>query len=408
MSLKLEELHEASLSELVTVAEAAGVESAAHLRRGELVYAIAQKRARASGVELGRGVLDVHGEGFGFLRSAADNYLPGAGDIYVSQSQIRRFKLKTGDTVVGHVRPPKEGERYTALLRVESVNGEPPGIESPSFDALTAIYPDDRIPLERDAFLRPFDMASPMGLGQRGILVAPSRTGRVEILRRLADVMTQDDELEVTVLLIDERPEEIQEWRRSSRAEVIATPFDEQPAHHIQVADIVFERARRLVERGDDVVLIVDSLTRLLRACMAELPGTGRDMGGGVDASSLHRIRRYMGAARALEEGGSLTVIGVVSGDPGNLVDLALLDDLRDVVNWEATLSRDLADRGIRPPLDVHRSGTRRAERLVGEAGTSERAQWRAGLTGDPVEDGAAVVELTQKAHLDSVASTGQ
>ncbi|MCO4743505.1 MAG: transcription termination factor Rho [Proteobacteria bacterium] len=406
MSLELENLQDADAAQLIAEARQAGIADPEAMRRSDLIFAIAQTRAKAANVQLGRGVLEVHGEGFGFLRSPEDNYLPGSGDIYVSQSQIRRFKLKTGDTVLGHVRPPKEGERYTALLRVESVNGDPPGIEPPSFDALTAIYPDDRIPLDKDSHLRPLDMAAPMGLGQRGILVAPSRTGRVDLLRRIADVLTTDEDLEVTVLLIDERPEEIQEWRRSTKAEVIATPFDEQPGHHIQVADIVFERARRMVERGDDVVLIVDSLTRLLRACMAELPGSGREMGGGVDASSLHRIRRYMGAARALEEGGSLTVIGVVSGDPGNRVDQAQLEDLRDVVNWEATLSRDLADRGIRPPLDVHRSGTRRGERLVGPEGTAERARWRASLTGDSVEDGAAVVALTRT--LDSVAATGQ
>jgi transcription termination factor Rho len=407
MSLDLDKLYDADLAELQKLAQDEGVGDTERLRRGELVFAIARRRAKAQGVELGRGVLEVHGEGFGFLRSPEDNYLPGTGDIYVSQSQIRRFKLRTGDTVVGHVRPPKEGERYTALLRVETVNGDPPGIEPPSFDNLTAIYPDDRIPLERDDLLRPLDMAAPMGLGQRGILIAPSRTGRVDILHRLADVLTADEDLDVTVLLIDERPEEIQEWRRSTSAEVIATPFDEQPGHHIQVADIVFERARRMVERGDDVVLVVDSLSRLLRACMAELPGSGRDIGG-VDAACLHRIRRYMGAARALEEGGSLTVIGVVSGDTGNRVDEALCEDLRDVVNWEATLSRDLADRGIRPPLDVHRSGTRRGERLVGEDGMAERNQWRGSLTGDAVEDGAAVVALTRPRKLDSIASTGQ
>ncbi|TNE89200.1 MAG: transcription termination factor Rho [Deltaproteobacteria bacterium] len=407
MSLELDTLQDADVADLIKVAKDAGVPEPENMRRSALVFAIAKARAKATGVELGRGVLEVHGEGFGFLRSPEDNYLPGAGDIYVSQSQIRRFKLKTGDTVVGHVRPPKEGERYTALLRVETVNGDPPGIEPPSFDNLTAIYPDDRIPLDKDPMLRPLDMAAPMGLGQRGILVAPSRTGRVELLHRLADVLTTDEDLDVTILLIDERPEEIQEWRRSTTAEVIATPFDEQPGHHIQVADIVFERARRMVERGDDVVLIVDSLSRLLRACMAELPGSGRDIGG-VDGACLHRIRRYMGAARALEEGGSLTVIGVVSGDPGNRVDQALFEDLRDVVNWEATLSRELADRGIRPPLDVHRSGTRRGERLVGAEGTAERNRWRGSLTGDAVEDGAAVVALTHAPHLDSVASTGQ
>ncbi|MEQ1502631.1 MAG: transcription termination factor Rho, partial [Myxococcota bacterium] len=347
-------------------------------------------------------VLEVHGEGFGFLRSPADNFLPGQDDIYVSQSQIRRFKLQTGDTVIGLVRPPKEGERYLALLRVDSVNGEPPGVEPPSFDSLTAIYPDDRIPLAADPLLRAVDLAAPMGLGQRGVLVAPSRTGRVELLRAMADLLTADDDLHVTVLLVGERPEEIHEWRTSSRAEVIATPFDEPPARHVQVADIVFERARRMVERGDDAVLLVDSLSRLLRFCLAEIPASGR-MIGGVDTAAIHRIRRYLGAARALEEGGSLTVIGVVSGEiathrepwgggAASDMDRVLLDDLREVVNWELVLSRDLADRGIRPPIDPHRSGTRREERLLDPAEIERRRAWRSTLTGELLEDASKLI----------------
>jgi transcription termination factor Rho len=352
----------------------------------------------------------VHGEGFGFLRSPDANYLPGADDIYVSQSQIRRFKLQTGDTVFGHVRAPKEGERYYALLRVEMVNGDRPGVEAPSFDQLTAIYPDDRIALPQDPLLTPIERVAPLGLGQRGILVSPSRTGRVDVLRRLTEALTEDEDLEVTVLLIDERPEEIQEWRKHVRAEVIATPFDEPPARHVQVADIVFERARRMVERGDDVVLLVDSLTRLLRACVAEQPTAGREIGG-VDAGALHRIRRYMGAARALEEGGSLTVIGVVSGDPTHRVDATLLDDLRDVVNWELTLSRDLANRGVRPPIDVQRSGTRRMERLLDAADLAAHERWRGELTGDPVEDGLSLLAWAVPPldrPLDSAVGSGQ
>jgi transcription termination factor Rho len=236
-----------------------------------------------------------------------------------------------------------------------------------------------------------------MGLGQRGILVSPARTGRVELLRRTAEFLVRDEDLQVTVLLVGERPEEIHEWRKVSGAEIIATPFDEPPARHVQVADIVFERARRMVERGDDAVLLVDSLTRLLRFCLAELPASGRTVGG-IDTAALHRIRRYLGAARALEEGGSLTVIGVVSGDPDNDTDRALLDDLRDVVNWELTLSRELGDRGIRPPVDVHRSGTRREERLVDDEEMERRYTWRSQLTGDAIEDGAKLVALASTA----------
>src|SRR5687768_16733016 len=326
-------LHEMSAADLKEQARSLGIE-ATDRRRQDLVFEIGRKLGENEGQTFGRGVLEVHGEGFGFLRSASDNFLPGTDDIYVSQAQIRRFKLQTGDTVIGLVRPPKEGERYYALLRIECVNGEQPGQEPPSFDSLTAIYPDDRIPLDQIPMLGAVDLASPMGLGQRGLLVAPARSGRVELLRSLADLLTADEDLFVTVLLVGERPEEIHEWRQESRAEIVATPFDEPPARHVQVADIVFERARRMVERGDDAVLLVDSLTRLLRFCLAEIPPSGRTIGG-VDTAALHRIRRYLGAARALEEGGSLTVIGVVSGDLDHDMDRVLLDDLRDVVNWE-------------------------------------------------------------------------
>jgi len=386
MPVDFPKLHELPRAELLTTAAELGIDDPTHMRHHDLVFAVGKKQGTLDNNAYGRGVLEVHGEGFGFLRSPADNFLPGSDDIYVSQSQIRRFKLQTGDTVIGLVRPPKEGERYLALLRVESVNGEPPGVEPPSFDTLTAIYPDDRIELQGDTLLATVDRAAPIGLGQRGILVAPARTGRIDLLRRLADTMSADDELHVTVLLLGERPEEIGEWRKESKAEVIATPFDEPPSRHVQIADIVFERARRMVERGDDAVLLVDSLTRLLRFCLAEYPTSGREIDG-VDATALHRIRRYLGAARALEEGGSLTVIGVISGDQDHHIARALLDDLREVVNWELTLSRDLAARGIKPPIVVDKSGTIREERLLTEDEAEARKALRATYTGDPFED---------------------
>lgn len=394
MPVDLHTLHEAPLADLRSQATSLGIQGVERMRRGDIVFAIAKQQGDHDGQIYGRGVLEVHGEGFGFLRSPAANFLPGQDDIYVSQSQIRRFDLETGDTVIGIVRPPKEGERYTALLRVESVNGDPAGAKAPKFDALTAIYPDERVPLRRDPFLGPVDIVAPLGLGQRGLLIAPARTGRVEVQRRITDILTADEDLEVTVLLIAAAPEEIHEWRATSNAEIIATPFDEPQARHLQVADIVFERARRLVERGDDVVILVDSLTRLIRACMAELPPSGRDLGG-VDAAALHRIRRYMGAARALEEGGSLTVIGVVSGDGDSRIDRALIDDLHDVVNWELHLSRDLADRGIRPPIDVQRSGNKRPDKLLDSGEMEAAARFRSGLTSDPVEDAAALLALS-------------
>jgi transcription termination factor Rho len=396
MPVDLHKLHEAPLADLRRQASEIGVQDVERMRRGDLVFAIAKGHGDKDGSILGRGVLEVHGEGFGFLRAPADNFLPGNEDIYVSQSQIRRFDLQTGDTVIGIVRPPKEGERYTALLRVETINGDPAGTKAPSFDSLTAIYPDERVPLSHDAFLRPIELVAPLGLGQRGVLIAPPRTGRVDIQRRLADLLTADEDLEVTVLLLAAAPEEIHEWRTSTSAEVIATPFDEPQARHLQVADIVFERARRMVERGDDVVLLVDSITRLIRACLAEIPPSGRDLGG-VDAAALHRMRRYMGSARALEEGGSLTVIGVISGDVDSKIDRALIDDLRDVVNWELWLSRDLADRGIRPPIDVQRSGNKRPERLLDRDSLEQAERFRSGLTGDGVDDASALVALCAK-----------
>ena len=412
MSVDLQKLHESPLLDLQQSARDLGVEHVERLRRGDLVFAIAQKQGEKEGMAFGRGVLEVHGEGFGFLRSPADNFLPGAADIYVAQAQIRRFDLQTGDTVIGICRPPKEGERYTALLRIESINGDPTGMKAPSFDALTAIYPDERIPLYRDTLLRPIELVAPLGLGQRGLMIAPPRAGRVEILRRMADLLAADEELEVTVLLIAAAPEEIHEWRTSTRAEVIATPFDEPQARHLQVADVVFERARRLVEHGDNVIILVDSLTRLIRACLAELPPSGRDIGG-ADAGALHRIRRYMGSARALEEGGSLTVIGVVTGDVDSKLDRALIDDLRDVVNWELCLDRDLADRGIRPPIDVHRSRTERAERLLEADELAARERYLTTLTNEPLEDASRLIALfasappREAAAIEPVRATG-
>ncbi|MEO0600201.1 MAG: transcription termination factor Rho [Myxococcota bacterium] len=397
MPVDFPELHERSIAELRKEAKQLGVERATEAQRLDLVFEIGRRRGESEGQQFGRGVLEVHPEGFGFLRSAEDSFLVGTADIYVSQSQIRRFKLQTGDTVIGVVRPPKEGERYTALLRVESVNGEAPGAEVPTFESLTAIYPDDRIDLGRDPYLRAIDLVAPLGLGQRGLVVGPPRCGQADVLRALADALVADDGLHVTVLLLGERPEEIHEWRKRCRAEVVATPFDESPARHVQVADIVFERARRMVERGDDVVVLVDSFSRMLRFCLAETEPSGRAVGG-IDTAALQRLRRYLGAARALDEGGSLTMIGSLDheGERGR----TLLDDLSDGVNWVLTLNRDVAARGIRPPIDLQRSGTVREERLIGTAETEARATWRQGLEGDPLSDAERLVELAKAQPL--------
>ncbi len=405
MPVDFPELHERSLAELRKEAKRLGLDRAGEEQRLDLVFRIGQKLGEGEGQQFGRGVLEVHPEGFGFLRSAQASFLTGADDIYVSQSQIRRFKLQTGDTVIGVVRPPKEGERYTALLRVESVNGEAPGAEVDTFESLTAIYPDERIDLGRDPYLRAIDLVAPLGLGQRGIVVGPPRSGQAEVLRRLAEALTRDEELHVTVLLLGERPEEIHEWREGCRAEVIATPFDEAPGRHVQVADIVFERARRMVERGDDVVVLVDSFSRMLRFCLAETEPSGR-LVGGIDTAALQRLRRYLGAARALDEGGSLTMIGSLDhdGERGR----TLLEDLRDGVNWVLALHRDVAARGIRPPLDLQRSGTLREERLIGTAEAEARATWRQGLVGDALSDAERLLELAKAQPIKRAAKSRQ
>lgn len=396
MAVDFPALHQLSMDELRELAASLEVSRSTRMTHQDLVFEVGRAQGDKEGQRFGRGVLEVLGEGFGFLRSPADNFLSGADDIYMSQTQIRALKLQTGDTVVGLVRAPKEGERYPAMLRVESVNGDPPGDGAASFDSLTAIYPDERVGPKGIDLLAATDLAAPLGLGQRGVLVAPPRTGRVELLRSLAEVFAADEDLIVTVLLVGERPEEIHEWRKHGVAEVIATPFDEPASRHVQVADIAFERARRMAERGDDAVLLVDSLSRLLRFHLAEHAPSGRVIGG-VDATALHRLRRYLGAARALEEGGSLTVIGVLGGDTAAGMEATLYDDLRDVVNWELTLSRELADLGLRPPIDLHRSGTRREERLLGTEELERRTAWRGTLTGDAVEDARALHEFAMQ-----------
>lgn len=407
MSVNIVQLHEATLETLRKKADEAGIADSASYRRHDLIFEIARALGERGGTLLGRGVLEVHGEGFGFLRAAGDNFLPGNDDIYVSQSQIRRFKLQTGDTVIGMVRPPKDGERYTALLRVESVNGESPGQVSPSFDDLTAIHPDDRIDMGGQALLRPIEALAPLALGHRGLLVSPPESGGREVLRAMVQSATADDDLAVTVLLVASAPEDIREWRNSTSAEVIATPYDEPQGRHLQVAEIVFERARRMVERGDDVVLFVDSLTRLTRACLAEIPHVGRAVDG-IDVAALNRLRRHLGAARALEEGGSLTVVGVLHGTEDPLA-RALAADLAEVLSWRVDLSADLARRGLRPAIDVERSSSRHTDKVHDHDSLELLARWRAQRTGDSVDDAVRLLELTRGTPmLDSVATTGQ
>ena len=407
MPVDLAKLHDKSLAELRAQASAAGIEGAATLRRTELVFQIAVRAGERENQSYGRGVLEVHGEGFGFLRSPDDNFLPGAGDIYVSQSQIRRFKLQTGDTIIGIVRPPKEGERYPALLRVESINGDPPGVEPPDFDSLTAIYPDDRLPLG-DSSLAALDFVAPLGLGQRGLLLAPPETLPEPLLRTLCETIAQDDELEVTAMLIAERPEEIAVWRKLSSVEVIATPIDDAASRHVQVADIVFERGRRMVERGDDGIIVLVGVDRLLRAVIEESDGTGPSLDG-LPIKASARIRRYIATARALEEGGSLTIIAVLTGSSDHPLTAAVGRDLAEIANWRITLSSELAARGIHPPIDLARSGNRYAGSLLDSAEIERRLAWRASLSGEPAEDAEALsAAASGTPQLDSVAGSGQ
>ncbi|MBN2798653.1 MAG: transcription termination factor Rho [Deltaproteobacteria bacterium] len=410
MSLNFSSLHSASPEELVEIAGNYGITADIALGRQGLIRAILQAYGQQNQVRIGHGVLEVHGEGFGFLRSATNNYLPGEGDIYVSQSQIRRFKMRTGDSVIGQVRAPKAGENFEALLRVETLNGQDPSNDPDfkpiTFDQLTSVYPDDRIDLWQNPFLRAIDYVAPMGLGQRAIIQIPPRTGKHKLLRALVHTLAGEEDLQVTILLVGERPEEIHTWRAAHEVEVIATPFDETWARHLQVAEIVFERARRQVEQGENVVLVVDSLSRLLRACIAEIPSTGRDIGG-VDAAALHRLRRYMGAARAIQEGGSLTIIGLVGEGATARADRVLYEDLRDVANWEVVLARDVADRGIFPPIDVRHSGTLREDLLLTPEEQTERGAWRRALTGDHLEDAAKLLERLAGGALDSSGPSG-
>jgi transcription termination factor Rho len=351
-----------------------------------LVFAIVKAQSNQDGSLYGVGVLETHPEGFGFLRAASANFLPGPDDIYVSQSQIRRFLLRTGDTIIGIVRPPKEGERYTALLRVESVNGTDPSVESPTFDNLTAIHPDDAIDIGSDPTLAVIQAVAPLGLGHRGLIVAPRKTGRVAILQKLTNTLLREDDLHVTVLLTAAPAEEIQDWRTATHAEVIATPLDEPQGRHLAAADIVFQRGRRQAENGENTVIIVDSLSRLARACLAEITHTGRDISG-IDAAALLRIRQYMGSARALEEGGSLTIITAFHGDTQSPLDTALLAEINESANWRVEFTQAHADRGVIPPIHIGRSGTQREDLLLTDTQKKERDNWRSKLTDDSLKN---------------------
>ena len=367
--LKLRKIHE-----LTKLAKKYKVEGYSGLRRQELIFAILQAHAaheEKNGVNKGSGVLEILPDGFGFLRAPDYNYLPGPDDIYVSPSQIRRLNLRTGDTVEGQVRSPKDNERYFALLKVDSVNFEPPesNKDKTLFTNLTPLHPDERIHLERAAdnySMRIMDVTSPIGKGQRGLIVAPPRTGKTVLVKDIANSITKNHkEIILIVLLIDERPEEVTDMARSVNAEVISSTFDEPPQRHIQVAEMVMEKAKRLVEHKNDVVILLDSITRLARAYNTVVPPSGKILSGGVDANALHRPKRFFGAARNIEEGGSLTIIASALIETGSRMDDVIFEEFKGTGNMEIILDRKLADRRIFPAADINRSGTRKEELLL-------------------------------------------
>ncbi len=369
--MNLAELTERTISELITIARSVGLVGASALRKQDLIFKILEAQAEKNGLIFAEGVLEVLPDGFGFLRAPNYNYLPGPDDIYVSPSQIRRFDLRTGDTVSGQVRPPKEGERYFALLKVEAVNFENPEAikDKTLFDNLTPLFPNERIGLETtgdEINMRVMDLITPIGKGQRGLIVAPPRTGKTILLQKIANSITKNHpEVFLIVLLIDERPEEVTDFQRSVKAEVISSTFDEPASRHVQVAEMVLEKSKRLVEHRRDVVILLDSITRLARAYNAVCPPSGKVLSGGVDANALQRPKRFFGAARNIEEGGSLTIIATALVDTGSRMDDVIFEEFKGTGNMELHLDRRLVDKRMFPAIDIFRSGTRKEELLL-------------------------------------------
>jgi transcription termination factor Rho len=374
--MDLVELKEKKINELTKFARKYKVEGISGMRKQELIFAILQAKAEQAkdeknGMVTGRGVLEILPDGFGFLRSPAYNYLPGPDDIYVSPSQIRRLTLRTGDTVEGHVRSPKDSERYFALLKVKSINFEAPekAKDKTLFTNLTPLFPNEKINLEakKDEFsTRIMDIMSPIGKGQRGLIVSPPRTGKTVLLQKIANsIVKNHKEIILIVLLIDERPEEVTDMSRNVDAEVVSSTFDEPPQRHIQVAEMVIQKAKRLVEHKKDVVILLDSITRLARAYNTVTPSSGRILSGGVEATALHRPKRFFGAARNIEEGGSLTIIATALVETGSRMDEVIFEEFKGTGNMELMLDRKMADRRIYPAIDMNKSGTRKEDLLL-------------------------------------------
>lgn len=369
--LDITKLKDKKVTELGKIARDLGVDGVSGLKKQELIFKILQGQAAKEGMMFGEGILEILSEGFGFLRSSNYNYLPCPDDIYISPSQIRRFDLKTGDTVSGHIRPPKEGEKYFALLKVEAVNYENPEDckDKIFFDNLTPLYPKDRIPLEtepKEISQRIMDLLTPIGKGQRALIVAPPYSGKTVLLQKVANsIVANNPEIIMIVLLIDERPEEVTDMQRNVKGEVIASTFDEPAERHVQIADIVLEKAKRLVEHKRDVVILLDSITRLARAYNTVVPHSGKILSGGVDSNALHKPKRFFGAARAVEEGGSLTIIATSLIETGSRMDEVIFEEFKGTGNMELQLDRNLFQRRIYPAIDIKRSNTRHEEYLM-------------------------------------------
>jgi transcription termination factor Rho len=409
LTLDLSDLKDMSISELTNIAKGLDVEGASGMRKQELIFKLLAAQTEKSGLIFSEGVLETLPDGFGFLRAPEYNYLPGPDDIYVSPSQIRKFDLRTGDTVSGQIRPPKEGERYFALIKVEAINFEAPehSREKVFFDNLTPLYPDEQLQMETESdkvAARVIDLVTPIGKGQRALIVAPPRTGKTMLLQTIANSITVNHpEVTLIVLLIDERPEEVTDMQRSVKGEVISSTFDEPPTRHVQVADMVIEKAKRLVEHKRDVVILLDSITRLARAHNAVVPPSGKILSGGIDSNALQRPKRFFGAARNIEEGGSLTIIATALIDTGSRMDDVIFEEFKGTGNSEIHLDRRLSDKRLFPAIDLQRSGTRKEELLLSKEDLNRVWVMRRVLNPlSPVEQMEVVLERLSKSKTNA------